>query len=100
MSLVSVTGSGTTRRVVITGSFDMTTAPEVRTKVRQVLREDAPSQLRLDLAAVDVLDDIAIGVLLGVRRLGLAQGCDVILQPKSASVVEALRAHGVDTLLH
>jgi len=83
--------------LVVHGSLDLANAPALLARGRRVLANSG--RLTLDLADVDVLDAIGIGVLLGLRRAAVNSDGELGLVASSAAVDASLTSHGVAHLL-
>ncbi len=57
----------------IDGDLDMASAPTVRARALQSLAS-SPMVLRLKIDEIGLIDDVGVGVLLGVRRRALERG--------------------------
>ncbi|NOX31313.1 MAG: STAS domain-containing protein [Actinobacteria bacterium] len=96
--VVGGASSGTTLRIVVTGDLDLAGAPQLRSDVRNLLRDNNPTVVEIDLGGVEVLDDIGVGVLLGIRRLVGSLNVELHIEPKSEPVVHSLDQYAVSDL--
>jgi anti-anti-sigma factor len=63
-----------TTRVIVSGEIDLSTAGALRDRLLQVLREQAPAVLDVDLARVTFLDCAGVGALVAVRNAAVHAG--------------------------
>jgi len=96
--VVGGAASGTTLRIVVTGDLDLGGAPQLRSDVRTLLRDNNPKVVEIDLGGVEVLDDIGVGVLLGIRRLVGSLNIELRIDAKSEPVVQSLAQYAVSDL--
>jgi anti-sigma B factor antagonist len=67
--------------VAVTGDVDVATAPELRDHLYQ-RNDDGAHSIVVDLTAVDFIDSVALGVLIGVlKRLRTVEGRFALVAP-------------------
>jgi anti-anti-sigma factor len=66
--------SSDTARVAVTGEVDLATAPMLRDRLLDVLHDEAPAVLDVDLAGVTFLDCTGISALVAVRNAAVRTG--------------------------
>jgi len=84
-------------RVVLTGRLDATTAGRVRDILHAAVL-DGTGELIVDMSAVEALDAVGLGVLMGSHRLAEAGGRALVLtgcRPRIARLLRAIRLHRV-----
>lgn len=96
--VVAVNTVEATATLVITGDMDIAGAPQVRAAARRVLRDGDVEGVHLDLGGLTALDDVGVGVLLGLRRLALLERRSIVVVAKSDAAGRSLDEHGVSHL--
>jgi anti-sigma B factor antagonist len=83
----------------VSGEVDLATLPQFRDALLRLTSEHPGPDAVVDLDGVGVLDDTALGLLLGARRRLRSRGGQLHLVASVPRVVELLTASGLDTLL-
>jgi anti-anti-sigma factor len=85
------------QRVVLAGRVDAATAAQVRSVLHAAVL-DGTGELTVDMAAVEALDAVGLGVLMGTHRLAAGSGRSLVLtgcRPRIAQLLRAIRLHRV-----
>ena len=85
-------------KLAITGDMDIAGAPHVRAAARRLIRDSSLDAVHLDLWAITALDDIGVGVLLGLRRLAVIEDRPLVVVAISDTVRCSLDEHDVSRL--
>jgi len=80
------------------GNLDITTAPAVRERLRDLLGA-AAKLLVIDLSGVSSGDAAGLAVLIGTQRSATARGITVHLAAPGPQIAELLRVTGLDSSL-
>jgi anti-anti-sigma factor len=89
--------SGGTRQIAVGGYFDRRAAPEVR---RMLEAADEDHEMVVDLNAVTVIDDSAMGLLLSLWRSRVSQGRQTTFRcSRSPIVMSAFRSRRYEQML-
>jgi anti-sigma B factor antagonist len=84
--------------IAVTGELDLFTAPDLRTKINELIDADV-RELIVDLSETEFVDSTALGVLLGAfRRLRSFRGQLVIVDGHD-NVTRTFRVAGLDQIL-
>ena len=94
--ITTQTGDGGATLLVVHGALDLANAPALLAQGKRAVASG--SSVSLDLGDVDVLDEIGIGVLLGLRRRAGAAGVAFAVVEASSVVADSFAAHGVADL--
>ena len=73
------------------GFLDVSTSPRLRERIHQLVGEEKPRVLLLDLAAIEFLDSSALGVILNGWKLMQAEGSTMAVispQPRITKIFE------------
>ena len=94
--LVAVDVSEQAGRAVVTvsGDVDLATAPELRSRLADVVQGGLP--VVVDLDGVDVLDSTGLGVLIGARRRARQSGADLVLVCAEGRLTDLLAVTDLD----
>jgi anti-anti-sigma factor len=93
------TGTGSEiAEVVLPAAVVATTSPEVRALLHDAV-DSGTGPLVLDLARVERLDVVGLGVLMGAHRRGAARGRPVRVVRPARRVAAVLRVTGLDRVL-
>ena len=65
--------------VVLTGSVDLSTVPTLQNALARAIVERPGETVAVDLDAVDTLDDVALGILLGAAGRARRNGGDIVI---------------------
>lgn len=82
--------------VVLSGSVDLSTVPTLQNTLDRVLVEHPGEQVAVDVDAVDTLDDIGLGVILGAAGRARSHGGDLVIVCSNASLRERFSITGLD----
>ena len=77
------------------GHLDLATAPELRDRVLDALRE-GHKELQIDLSAVTFVDSLGVGVLIGSHRRAEHAGSRLVLMNPQPKVMRLLEGLGLD----
>jgi anti-sigma B factor antagonist len=80
----------------LTGSVDIATVPALHNALGRVLVEHAGATVVVDLDAVDGLDDVGLGVLLGAAGRARRAGGDLVVVCSDDVMRERLAVTGFD----
>lgn len=98
MSLaITVNGS----HVELNGAVDVQTAPSLHAELVELINAAGPgTRLRVDLAAVSILDSNGLSVLLGAHKMASAKDVQLQLAALPRHVERTLSITGLDEILH
>ena len=82
--------------VVLTGSVDLSTVPTLQNALARVVVERSGEVVAVDLDAVDSVDDIALGILLGAAGGARRNGGDVVIVCANEHLREKFALTGLD----
>ena len=80
--------------VTVSGDVDLATAPELRSRLADVVQGGLP--VVVDLDGVDVLDSTGLGVLIGARRRARQSGADLVLVCAEGRLTDLLAVTDLD----
>ena len=80
--------------VRVRGELDLTTAPQVREAVLELLENHA-ERISLDCADLSFIDSAGIGVLVGAEKRARQQACEFVVCRPTSAVMRALETTGV-----
>ena len=95
---VEISSDGPAVRVIARGEVDSASAPLLRAEIDVVL-DDGPTQIVIDLDAVTFLDSAGLSVLAGAHRRATAQGVAMRVLASSRAVIRPLQITGLWQLL-
>jgi anti-anti-sigma factor len=87
--------SPTTARVAVVGEVDLATAHLLRDRLLDVLREQAPAVVDVDLAGVTFLDCTALSALVAARNAAVHAECQVRVSRPQPIVRRVLEVTGL-----
>lgn len=94
---ITVNGS----HVELNGAVDVQTAPSLHAELVELINAAGPgTRLRVDLAAVSILDSNGLSVLLGAHKLAVAREVRLTLAELPRHVMRTLTITGLDEVLH
>ena len=95
---VAVTETDHETVLSVYGDLDLHGAPTLRARLRRALADSTGAVVVVDLSEVGVVDDIGVGVLLGLRRLAASDERRLVVRHTGANstVIDEL---GVGDLL-
>jgi anti-sigma B factor antagonist len=79
--------------VVVRGELDLATVPQFRSA------STGPAQVVVDLTAVDFVDSVGVGALLGLRRRALAAGGSLVIVCDQPRVRQVLDLTGISNVV-
>ena len=82
--------------VVLTGSVDLATVPTLQNALGRVIVDHPGERIAVDVDAVDALDDIGLGILLGAAGRARRGGGDVVVVCGNARLREQFELTGLD----
>jgi anti-anti-sigma factor len=85
------------QRVALAGRVDAVAAAGIRSVLHAAVL-DGTGELTVDMSAVEALDAVGLGVLMGTHRLAAANGRSLVLtgcQPRISRLLRAIRLHRV-----
>lgn len=82
--------------LVLSGSVDLSTVPALQNALARVVVEHPGETVAVDLDAVDVLDDIGLGIIIGAAGRARRSGGDVVLVCGNALLREQFAITGLD----
>ena len=82
--------------VVLNGSLDLSTVPVLQNALTRVVVDRPGATIAVDLDAVDALDDIGLGILLGAAGRARRGGGDIVIVCNVASLTERFAITGLD----
>lgn len=85
--------------VAVAGEVDMLTAPQLRQAILDLLAEDPPPRVRVDLAEVSLLDSTGIFVLIDTFKRAQNRGATLTVEHPQHIVRRALDICGLLTIL-
>ena len=88
----------TERELVLSGRLDGSSAADVRAALHEAI-DLGSGDLQVDLAAVDLIDAIGLGVLLGADRRAKQIGRRIVLRDPAPSVLRILRVTRLNRVL-
>lgn len=84
--------------VVVRGELDLATVPQFRSASIEAASA-GPAQVVVDLTAVDFVDSVGVGALLGLRRRALAAGGSLTIVCDEPRVRQVLDLTGISTVV-
>ena len=87
------TSSGSLPVLTLSGSVDLATLPRLQDGLLRLAAEHPGERVAVDLDGVDVLDDTALGVLLGAAGRARQHGGDLIVVCAAERHASAVRRH-------
>lgn len=81
--------------VLVAGEVDLTTAPRLRERLKQLMAEGR-HHLLIDLAGVGFCDSTGLGVLIGALKRARSEDGDVVLSGLSPSLQRVFSLTGLD----
>lgn len=97
MTLRAETAEVAGRRVlVLSGSVDLSTVPAVQNGLVRLVVEHPGEIVAVDLDAVDVLDDLAMGVIIGAAGRARRAGGDMVIVCSDQRLREQFTITGLD----
>jgi anti-sigma B factor antagonist len=91
---VDVRRAGDVALVAIAGEIDLSNAVEVRDALQTAVALGLPTTV-VDLAGIDFIDSVGLGVLIGVRKRLLADGMALVLWRPSTVMTRTLGLTGL-----
>ena len=82
--------------VVLAGSVDLSTVPTLQNALARAVVEHAGEVVAVDLDAVDTVDDVALGILLGAAGRARRSGGDVVIVCATEHLREKFTLTGLD----
>ena len=82
--------------VALTGSVDLATVPTLQNALARAIVERAGEVVAVDLDAVDTVDDVALGILLGAAGRARRNGGDVVIVCANDNLREKFALTGLD----
>jgi anti-anti-sigma factor len=85
------------QRVALTGRVDAAAAAGIRSVLHAAVLDGA-GELTVDMAGVEALDAVGLGVLMGTHRLAVSNGRALVLTgcgPRITRLLRAIRLHKV-----
>lgn len=76
--------------VRLSGRFDFSTRDTFITRIKQVIAEAEPAEVRIDLAGVDYIDSSALGMLLMARDITRQRDREISLSSPQPPVRQTL----------
>ena len=81
--------------VKVAGDLDLYTAPQLRERLHQLLVQDTPRDVVIDLSEVPFMDSMALGVLMGALKRARLAGGTVRLAGPNALATKVLSITGL-----
>ncbi|HEU0087583.1 MAG TPA: STAS domain-containing protein [Pseudonocardiaceae bacterium] len=85
--------------VVVTGDVDLATAPKLRQVILDLLAEEPPQRIRVDLTAVSLLDSTGIFVLVDCYKRARERGVSLTVEHPQQIVRRVLEICGLLEIL-
>ena len=82
--------------VVLTGSADLSTVPTLQNALARVIVERQGETVAVDLDAVDTVDDVALGLLLGAAGRARRNGGDIVIVCANEHLRDRFAVTGLD----
>jgi anti-anti-sigma factor len=82
--------------VALAGTVDLATVPSLYNALTTAILDNPQSTVAVDLGAVDSLDDVALGVLLGAAGRARRGGGDLVVITADVALRERLALTGFD----
>ncbi|MGQ0775643.1 MAG: STAS domain-containing protein [Pseudonocardiales bacterium] len=85
--------------VVVAGEVDLATAPRLRQTILDLLAEDPPREIRVDLAEVSLLDSTGVFVLIDTYKRAKSRGVPLTVENPQPIVRRVLEICGLLEIL-
>ncbi len=85
--------------VVVTGEVDLSTGPQLRKTILDLLAEESPQRIRVDLAQVSLLDSTGVFVLVDTFKRAKERGVTLTVERPQHIVRRVLEICGLLDLL-
>jgi anti-sigma B factor antagonist len=82
--------------VVLTGSADLSTVPTLQNALARVVVDRQGEIVAVDLDAVDTVDDVALGLLLGAAGRARRNGGDIVIVCANEHLRDRFAVTGLD----
>lgn len=82
--------------VVLTGSVDLSTVPTLQNALARIVVERPGETIAVDLDAVDTVDDVGLGILLGAAGRARRTNGDVVVVCSNEHLRERFSITGLD----
>lgn len=94
---VDVEERGDWQVVSVAGEIDITTAPQFRERLFEVI-DEGHGQVVVDLGSVDFLDSTALGVMVGAHKRLREDGPGLVIAAAPPSILRVLEVTGLSTV--
>jgi anti-sigma B factor antagonist len=84
---------------ILSGELDSSVAPALRAEIRRIFEDGDPHWVVFDLAGVDFVDSIGIGVFFATHRMCERSGAAVALASPKPAVRQTLESTGIARVL-
>jgi anti-sigma B factor antagonist len=89
---------GGRRLIAVAGELDLFTAPELRSRLNEMIDRGA-RELIVDLSETEFVDSTGLGVLIAVYKRMQSAGGELVIVDERDNILSAFRVAGVDQLL-